>query len=122
MKMHTLGDLLATISFINLGLFVVFYAAFSPWWRSPSGRSVMALVAVLAATFGLVVTGLWFGVQWPARELIRVVIFGAVALASGHLLAVNVRQKIAVWRTNWQEKKTPEGSETCDSSSNQSPG
>jgi hypothetical protein len=112
MNMRTVGDILATIAFVNLGVFVVFYAAFSPWWRTPSGRSVMGLVAVLAATFGLVVAGLWFGVQWPAREFVRAIIFGAVAVASGQLLRAHVVLKISAWRAAWRAKKAPERSES----------
>jgi hypothetical protein len=103
---HAIGDALVVISFIEFGAFVVFYALFSPWWRSPAGRSVMMLVAVLAATLGLACLTILFGFQWPARELLRTAIFGAVALAAGQLLITHVGQKLAYWR---EKRQNPEG-------------
>lgn len=109
MTINTVGDIFATIAFVNLALFVALYATFAPWWRSPYGRSVMALTAVLAAVFGLVVASLWFGVQWPARELIRAIIFGAVAVSTGQLLRAHLALKLSAWREARRERKNPEG-------------
>lgn len=42
--------------------FVVLYATGSPgWWRTPTGRNLMLVMAILLVLLGLVVAGRWFG-------------------------------------------------------------
>lgn len=60
-------------------LFTALYATMAPWWRSAIGRNMLALAATLAAVFLLVSVQILFGVAWPARDWVRLLIFGMVA-------------------------------------------
>lgn len=109
MNAKLIGDIGAMAAFLVLAGHATFYAAFSPWWRSATGRSLMTLIAVLAAVMTLTVSTLWLGVQWPGRDVLRAVIFWSVALAAGNLLVTHVMQKVTSWREarRAQEEETP---------------
>lgn len=49
------------------------------WRRSAVGRNVMALMVVIVIVSGLAVAGIVWGRNWPHRDLIRIVAWGAVA-------------------------------------------
>jgi hypothetical protein len=98
MNPKIIGDIGITVAFIVFSGHMILYAVTAPWWRSMTGRSVMALVAVLAAVLALSAGTLWFGVQWPARLWLRAVIFWSIAVAGGFLAVAHVRQKLGPWR------------------------
>jgi hypothetical protein len=109
MTMQTFGDIGITVAFIVFAGHMFLYAVTAPWWRSLTGRSVMALVAVLAMVLALSVSTLWFGVQWPARLLLRALVFWAIAAAGAFLGVAHVRQKLGPWRAARRA-----GREECD--------
>lgn len=84
----SLGNLAACFAAAGWLLFTLLYATMAPWWRSPIGRNMLSLGAVLAAVFLLVAAQLAFGIEWPAREWVRAGIFTAVAVAGWHRLYV----------------------------------
>lgn len=75
----TMGSYAAHFATAGWLLFAVLYGGMAPWWRSSIGRNVLVHAVVLAITFGLVSVQLIFGVQWPAREWVRLAIFVGVA-------------------------------------------
>lgn len=96
--MQTFGDLGIIAAFIVFAGHALFYAVSAPWWRSLLGRSVMALVAVLAAVLTLSVATVWLGVQWPARLLLRAIIFWTIAGAGAFMAIAHIRTKLGPWR------------------------
>lgn len=66
-------------AFAGWAVFALLYATMAPWWRSGIGRNMLALALVLAATLGLATVQLAWGVQWPARDWVRLAVFAAVA-------------------------------------------
>lgn len=67
-------------------VFVVLYLR-SPWWKSPTGRNIMAMMALIAVLLGLAVMSAVFGLRYPAREWVRAASFLLVA--------------IVVWQRAW---------------------
>lgn len=90
----TLGTYAVHFAFVGWLLFAVLYGALAPWWRSSIGRNMLVLAAVLAVTLGLVSLQLMFGIEWPARDWVRLAIFGAVALTGWHRLLVLLTDQI----------------------------
>lgn len=111
MTMQLFGNLGAIVALVVFAGHLVLYGMFSPWWRSPTGRAMVALVAVIAATMALTVGTISFGVQWPARLFLRGMIFWSIALAGGWLLVSHARQKLAAWRTANDAEESEESDE-----------
>lgn len=56
-------------------LFVIFYAARSPWRITAAGRAIMQLAVSLAAIYVLAGANGLFGNDWPLRGWVRLVIY-----------------------------------------------
>lgn len=93
--MTPLGDFLAVLAFAGTVLFVILYAILAPWWRSAHGRNVMLLMGVLALLFTLIAGTVLFGVEWPFRPAIRVIIFGLVGLAIWWRIVLLIKDQIS---------------------------
>lgn len=75
---RAIGDVLLVSGFLGALVFVVVYLR-SPWWTTAHGRNVMAMMAVIMILLGLATATAVFGLQYPARDVIRVIGFGALS-------------------------------------------
>lgn len=99
----TIGNAAAHFATAGWLLFAVLYGSLAPWWRSPIGRNMLVHALVLAVTFALVSVQLLWGVQWPAREWVRLAIFGGVAVVAWWRLFILLTDQIFVVRQRMPE-------------------
>lgn len=99
-NMGTYAAHFATVGWL---LFALLYGVMAPWWRSPIGRNMFTLAFVLAAVFSLISVQLLFGIQWPAREWVRLAIFGAVATVGWWRLFILLTDQIFAVRQTMPE-------------------
>lgn len=79
MSLDLIGDWAAHAAFVGALLFTVGYGALAPWWRSSIGWNMLLFSLSHCAIFGLISVSLLFGVQWGARDWVRVLIFAMIA-------------------------------------------
>lgn len=93
---------LASVSF----LFVALYFLLSPWWRTETGRNIMAVMGSLAVTavyFSLAIRQ--GGVPWGFFP-IRFFLFTSLALAVGWRVVLFVRRQLLVRKSDRKERET----------------
>lgn len=73
----SLVGLLILFAFIPAAGFPITYA-FSPWWKTGPGRSVMGLALVIAFTLGLSLWRILFG---PVPDFVRIPVYVLVVAA-----------------------------------------
>lgn len=77
--MKAAASAMVVATFLGALTFVVVYLGRN-WRQSAIGRNVMAFMAVITVVSGLAVSSIIFGQQWPYRDLIRALCWGAVAV------------------------------------------
>lgn len=70
---------------IPANLYALFYA-FRPWYTTPQGRALMIKAAGNAILLDVIVASLWFGEDYPGRDVIRIVGFGLFTIGILYLL------------------------------------
>lgn len=96
MTVRQLGNALLTAGCLGALVFVILYLR-SPWWKSPTGRNVMAMMGLIALLLGLAALPALFGVQYPFRDWVRA--------ASFLLVAVVVWWRVVLlWRAQRQDR------------------
>lgn len=68
--MNTLADWAVTLSFPPALLFVIYYAAFSPWRSTVVGRSLMYQSIGMVVVTGVVIASIWLG-EYEGRGVVR---------------------------------------------------
>jgi len=101
------GDVAFLAVAASAGTFAILYLVLSPWWKTPAGRNIMAVMGILAAMAiyfawvihrGGVPTGFW-----PARAIL----FTAFAAAISWRVVIFVRAQVLA-RQNEKEKQDHE--------------
>ena len=86
-----LGSFFADGALVFATLFVISYGFFFAWYKTSSGRAIMAFVGSLVALSASSWIYRTFG-EFPGYEWVRAIIYGFVFFAAGGLL-------ISLWRT-----------------------
>lgn len=73
------ADVGIIVAFIAAFGFVVSYATFFRWRKTPAGRSLLYFVAALIAVAFLSFLGRWLGPEYWGRVLIRPIVWWTVA-------------------------------------------
>lgn len=89
-----LGDWSAHFAFIGALLFTIGYGVAAPWWRSSIGWNMLLFSMSHCAIFGLISISLLFGVQWGARDWVRLSIYGVIAVLFWQRLMVLVTSQV----------------------------
>lgn len=76
--MKLLSDAAVIATFLGALTFVVLYLGRS-WRRTAVGVNVLVLMSVITVVSALAVATIFFGRDWPFRDLIRALAWGAVA-------------------------------------------
>lgn len=94
----TLADLVLYPSFVSVLVLLALYVLGQPWWRSWFGRCAALILFTLALVMLRAMLTLWFGADYPGRDLIlllgRLEILAASVIAAGGL----VRHLARDWR------------------------
>lgn len=69
------------IVWLPFALFVVLYATRSPWQSTPVGRAVMSLAVSITAVLTFVLIVIVFPIPDGAKQVLRAVVLGGVAIA-----------------------------------------
>lgn len=75
---------------VVVNLFVVLYS-FRNWRSNAYGRALMYSKLSLVALVDLSLTTALFGPEWPGRELVRVLLFGAILASQTRLLVLLIK-------------------------------
>ena len=92
--MQYIGDLFAVLTFAGATFFILLYGALAPWYRTPIGRNIMALMAVIALATGLATVTITMGLEWPYRLALRALIWFLIATVVWWRVALLVREQI----------------------------
>ncbi len=94
MSVQLVGDWAAHFAFVGALLFSVGYGVFAPWWRSSLGANMFLFSLSHSLIFGLISVSLLFGVQWGARDWVRLSIYTVIAVLFWQRLMVLVRLQV----------------------------
>lgn len=88
-------------------LFLVLYTVLSPWWKTPTGRNIMTLMAALAGA-GVYFSWAYFnGGTPPAYYPVRFGIFTVLFLAVTWRVVLFVRAQVLCRRASRSEERIP---------------
>jgi zinc transporter ZupT len=78
----TLGDVAFYVAAVSAVLFALLYLVFAPWWKTETGRNIMAVMGSLAAAMGyfawVISRGGVPGGFYPVRALLFLSIAAAI--------------------------------------------
>lgn len=94
-----IGDLIMFGGAAGGVVFAASYMSLFSWRKTQAGRALLYFVASLIAVFVSNLTARTFGVDYPAREWVRLAVYTAVAVSTWRLVVV-------LWR-NWRTEKPP---------------
>lgn len=92
---QTVGNVLAVVTAVPATLSVLVYARV-PWWRSATGRHLMAFMVALACTFNLAALRILWEPSW--FQAVRVGVFVLVPVVLWWRLWMLVREQVVTWR------------------------
>lgn len=75
-------------------LFVLMYLVLSPWWKTETGRNIMAVMGSLASTLAYFTVAVWMGHTPFAFYQARFFLFLVLALAIGWRVVLFVRAQL----------------------------
>jgi hypothetical protein len=86
-----LGDIGFYGSTVVTVLFALLYAIFAPWWKTRTGRNIMAVMGSIAVTFAYFTGVIWLG-HVPVGFLpMRAFLFIAIGLTIGWRTVIFIR-------------------------------
>lgn len=95
----TLGDLAIFAAAAVTLLFAMAYATLAPWWRTETGRNIMAVMGVLAMALGYFGWIIARGAIPEGFYPIRFTIFAVLGLVIGQRLIIFVKRQILARRS-----------------------
>lgn len=99
--MATLLMCLATAQFFAVLVFMATYHILAPWWRTETGRNLMAMAACLLGWSVLRVASGIFGPTptppptWPLQDLVRLILYTAMLVVVVHRWVLLLRVQAA---------------------------
>jgi hypothetical protein len=76
---NLLGDAAFFLATAATLIFALLYGLLAPWWRTPAGRNIMAVMGAMALAFGYFTWAIAIGGPPPAFLPMRALIFVAIA-------------------------------------------
>lgn len=98
MSWQTLGDWAFYVATTITILFALLYLNLAPWWRTATGRNIMAVMGSMAIAFGYFSWAIWNGGVPAGFHPMRALIFIAIALAVGWRIVIFVRHQLVLPR------------------------
>lgn len=92
--LDVMADYLLLAGGLGALVFIVLYSGFMDWRATPAGRAILAFMVSLVSVLGLILASRFTGGDYPFRDVLRLVLYGAVFVTSWRLVFV----LISAWR------------------------
>ena len=79
MNWNALGDVAFYLATISSVLFAILYLLFAPWWKTPAGRNIMAVMGTMGVAFAYFSWAIAIGGAPPAFYPVRALLFIGIA-------------------------------------------
>lgn len=87
--------------------FVLLYMFLSPWWKTPAGRNIMAVMGSLAVSLVYFTWAVNAGGIPPFFWPIRAMLFTGILLAIGHRIILFLRAHVLARRARKENRHEP---------------
>lgn len=94
MSWKTAGDIAFYACTIITVLFALLYLIFAPWWKTMTGRNIMAVMGSVALAFGYFTWVIFLGGVPAGFYPMRALIFAFIALAIGWRTVIFARHHV----------------------------
>lgn len=94
MSWDTYGDVAFYACTVVTVLFAILYMTFAPWWRTTTGRNIMAVMGSVALAFGYFTWAIAKGRVPVGFYPMRAFIFTFIALAIGWRVVIFTRHQV----------------------------
>lgn len=94
MNWKTAGDWAFYVATAITIIFAVLYFLGAPWWKTTTGRNIMAVMGAMAVAFGYFSWAISVGGIPPGFDIVRAFIFAGIALAVGWRTVIFIRHHL----------------------------
>lgn len=94
MNWKTAGDIAFYACTVVTAIFALLYLFFAPWWKTMTGRNIMAVMGSVAVAFGYFTWVIARGGVPTGFYPMRAVIFAAIAVAIGWRVLILIRHQV----------------------------